>query len=122
MRKPAQVAQLTSLADALWRGRMQEKAEDYRRGQQEAGAALLQAAAVVLAPEQLQHLQYDAANGEFGLRLADTMVEWGQKHISLLDAQGRSSFLQQVCMLQRTVSFREPAGRVGRFHDQNMRS
>lgn len=51
----------------------------------------------MLAPEQLQHLQYDAANGEFGLRLADTMVEWGQKHISLLDAQGRSSFLQQVC-------------------------
>lgn len=93
----ARAAQLASLADALWRLRVQEKAEDYRRGQQEAGAALLQAAAVVLAPEQLQHLQYDAANGEFGLRLADTMVEWGQKHISLLDAQGRSSFLQEVC-------------------------
>ena len=92
-----QVSVPTPFADASRHLRVQEKAEDYRRGQQEAGAALLQAAAVVLAPEQLQHLQYDAANGEFGLRLADTMVEWGQKHISLLDAQGRSSFLQQVC-------------------------
>lgn len=96
-----QVSVPTPFADASRHLRAQEKAEDYRRGQQEAGAALLQAAAVVLAPEQLQHLQYDAANGEFGLRLADTMVEWGQKHISLLDAQGRSSFLQQVCCWSR---------------------
>lgn len=51
---------------------------------------------MVLAPEQVALLQYAAANGEFGLRLADTMVEWGQKHISLLDAQNRSSFLQQA--------------------------
>lgn len=75
---------------------LQEKVEDFRRGQQEVGVALLRAAAVVLAPEQAAHLQHGAGNGEFGIRLAETMVDWGQKHVGVLEPQNRNAFLQEA--------------------------
>lgn len=82
----------------------QEKVETFRRGQQEVGEALLRAAAPVLAPEAAPHLQYGGANADFGLRLADTMVEWGQKHLVSLEPPRRNAYLQQATPTMLRVS------------------
>lgn len=58
--------------------------------------SLLRTAAPVLAPEAAGHLRHGSANADFGMRLADTMTEWGQKHLALLETPSRNSFLQEV--------------------------
>lgn len=83
------------------RKQAQEKVETFRHGQQEVGKALLRAAAPVLAPEAAPHLQYGGANADFGLRLADTMVEWGQKHLVSLEPPQRNAYLQQMLAFAR---------------------
>ena len=63
------------------------------------GEALLHAAVSLLAtPDAMASLQYSGDSDDFGMRLADSMAEWGQKHLSLLEPSSRTSFLQQVWM------------------------
>lgn len=61
------------------------------------GDALMLAASALLAPGRAAELDYEGADEEFGLALAEAMAEFGAAHLqSVLSPDSKILFLQQA--------------------------
>ncbi len=71
------------------------------------GDALMRAASALLAPGRRAELDYEGADEEFGLALAEAMAEFGAAHLpAALAPDAKILFLQQArrcCMLSSAL-------------------